>query len=207
MSDRSAGLVADLDAPLSPWRAVVEVLEFVAGIVLVWFSMEHYEAIGAGAAGPFALLLVTLPVCVLAAVIALRIRERRWRLPWLGFALGTTLAFLIALPALPELARRRPFDAHAWRSIERGRGRDRIRMVDHLLISGALEGKTRAQVEALLGPDDTERGTGWGRGYFSNWGSVYWLGPERGFFSIDSEWLVLDYGASGVVSEYRIVTD
>ena len=43
--------------------------------------------------------------------------------------------------------------------------------------------------------------------YFREYDFVYWLGPERGLFGIDSEWLVLKYGADGRVTEYRIVTD
>jgi hypothetical protein len=36
---------------------------------------------------------------------------------------------------------------------------------------------------------------------------VYWLGPERGFIRIDSEWLVLRLDQSDIVREVRIVRD
>jgi hypothetical protein len=35
----------------------------------------------------------------------------------------------------------------------------------------------------------------------------YWLGPERSYFSVDSEWLVLRLDRAGRVVEYRIVRD
>jgi len=35
---------------------------------------------------------------------------------------------------------------------------------------------------------------------------VYWLGPERGLFSIDSEWLVLKF-KDNVVTRAAVLTD
>ena len=43
--------------------------------------------------------------------------------------------------------------------------------------------------------------------YFRDWDLVYWLGPERGFMSIDSEWLVLRLHENGRAAECRIVRD
>ena len=43
-------------------------------------------------------------------------------------------------------------------------------------------------------------------GYFKQYDLVYWLGDERGFFSIDSEWLVIRID-DGRVIEAEIVTD
>ncbi len=59
---------------------------------------------------------------------------------------------------------------------------------------------TREQVSAIIGePDKT--------GYFKNWDMVYWLGPERGFISIDSEWLVFRLDELKRVTNYAIVRD
>ena len=44
-------------------------------------------------------------------------------------------------------------------------------------------------------------------GYFAAWDMVYWLGPERGFIRIDSEWLVLRLAKDGRVLDNRIVRD
>jgi outer membrane protein assembly factor BamE (lipoprotein component of BamABCDE complex) len=73
-------------------------------------------------------------------------------------------------------------------------------MADGLLRSEVLSGKSRSEVEALLGPPTvTDK--------FMGSGLVYWLGPERGFIRIDSEWLTLHVDRAGKVSEVRIVTD
>ena len=43
--------------------------------------------------------------------------------------------------------------------------------------------------------------------YSSEWDLVYRLGDERGFVSIDSEWLVLRLGAAGRITQACLVTD
>jgi hypothetical protein len=73
-------------------------------------------------------------------------------------------------------------------------------MADRLVSCGTLRGKTRQQVIELLGDPSDE-------GYFRQFDLVYWLGPERGFMSIDSEWLVLRLGRDERVVECRIVRD
>lgn len=76
----------------------------------------------------------------------------------------------------------------------------RLEMADRLVAEGELLGRSRAEVVNLLGePPPTA--------YFSDWDLVYWLGPERGFFGIDSEWLVLRLDAKGSVADLRVVTD
>ena len=43
--------------------------------------------------------------------------------------------------------------------------------------------------------------------YFKEFDFVYWLGPERGLISVDSEWLVIKLDPSGRVSQAQVVTD
>jgi hypothetical protein len=73
-------------------------------------------------------------------------------------------------------------------------------MADGLLRSEVLLGKSRSEIEAMFGPPtSTDK--------FRDSGLVYWLGPERGFISIDSEWLTLNFDQAGKVRDARIVTD
>jgi len=80
------------------------------------------------------------------------------------------------------------------------RGRDRLQMADGLVALRMLNGKSREQLVEMLGelmkPD-----------YFDEWEMVYWLGPERRTFSLDSEWLVINLDAEGSVSDYRAIHD
>ena len=94
----------------------------------------------------------------------------------------------------------RAFDPAAWRDKVRVAQGVRLGMADRLIALRALDGKTRAAVVEMLGEPPAT-------GYFSNWDLVYWLGPERGFISVDSEWLVLRLDADGRVAEYRILRD
>lgn len=97
-----------------------------------------------------------------------------------------------------EWLNRMPFDSAKWKA---GNENDiRIRMVDSLLRKNELNGKTRAEILALLGePDNT--------GYFRDYDLVYRLGAERGFISIDSEWLVFRLDTNDMVKECRITRD
>jgi hypothetical protein len=73
-------------------------------------------------------------------------------------------------------------------------------MADWLVAQSILIGKPRAEVDAMLGPvADTAK--------FREYDLVYRLGMERGFFSIDSEWLALKVNVSGVVTSAEIVRD
>ena len=95
------------------------------------------------------------------------------------------------------------FDAAAWQlgaDPLYGGEAPRLRLADGLVRSRSLLGKSASEVEAMLGP--TSRS-----GYFREFDFVYWLGPERSFVSIDSEWLVIKLAADGQVKEARIVTD
>lgn len=73
-------------------------------------------------------------------------------------------------------------------------------MADDLVENKKLIGLTRQEVLARLDePPKTE--------YFKNFNLVYYLGPERGFMGIDSEWLVLKLGPEGRVVKATIAHD
>lgn len=94
------------------------------------------------------------------------------------------------------------FDSKTWKDLEQTNQAPYVRrpMADELLEQRALHGKTRAEVLDMLGePTESE--------YFADWDVVYWLGPQRGFMAIDSEWLVIRFDESGRVSEAKIATD
>jgi hypothetical protein len=95
--------------------------------------------------------------------------------------------------------RPRSFDRVAWRNdAEIGAG-VRQSMADGLVANHSLIGRTREEVVEMLGePPNTP--------YLKRYDLVYWLGDERGFISIDSEWLVIRI-VDGRVIEAKIVTD
>lgn len=73
-------------------------------------------------------------------------------------------------------------------------------MVNDLFRKHSLAGLSKDQVVELLGPD-TENA------YFKEIDNmVYYLGPERGLISIDSEWLVIEFDNNTVV-DYHIKRD
>ena len=76
----------------------------------------------------------------------------------------------------------------------------RHRIADRYVETGELAGRTREDVENILGPPPETA-------YFSDWDMVYQLGSERGLISIDSEWLVFKIDEANTVIDYRIVRD
>ena len=99
---------------------------------------------------------------------------------------------------LPSLA----FDSTIWKTSLTSDSLDpiRLRMVDDLLHRHRLRGMRREEVASLLGtPPKTD--------YFRNYDFVYWLGPERGYISVDSEWLAIKFGEDGRVIKALVVSD
>lgn len=161
--------------------------------------------------GPDGIVELGMLAAVGAVLLFLRIRRgAQWR--WLSYAVGVVLvwgallAFLFGGPVLDEWFNTRDFDAERWRAAELGTSETRVWMVDDLM-KRPLVGMKVADVDALLGPDDGPKGTGYGSGYWTDWDRVWWLGPERGFIRIDSEWLVLRVDDAGVVREAQLVRD
>jgi hypothetical protein len=147
----------------------------------------------------------TLPWLIGAALLVLALLRKRW-VPLLAFAGSQILGFAIVLallfgaPVVKDYASRTTFESASWKA-ENRRGAEgiRVRMVDDLLRRHRLIGMQRTQLEALLGvPPPTP--------YFREYDYVYWLGPERGLFSIDSEWLVVKL-QNDVVVAAQVVTD
>lgn len=95
------------------------------------------------------------------------------------------------------------FDSAVWLRGEKAEFSSkapRLRMADGLVRSGLLIGKTRPQIEALLGPP-AQGPNPWHADL------IYWLGPERSFIKIDSEWLAIRFSEAGDVCDVRIVRD
>lgn len=94
------------------------------------------------------------------------------------------------------------FDSATWRDTAPVYSKEAPRgcMVDDLLAGDRLLGMPMDDVTVLLGVDPPT-------GYFADFDRVYWLGPERGLFSIDSEWLVIRVDSNRRVSEAKLVTD
>ena len=78
---------------------------------------------------------------------------------------------------------------------------ERTKIVDDLLEDYEIVGMQKADVVELLGCNNNDYG------YLNEENRfVYYLGPERGLISIDSEWLILDF-ANDIVVDCYITTD
>ena len=77
---------------------------------------------------------------------------------------------------------------------------ERTDIINDLLQSYELIGLTEAEILSLLGSPNNDYCV-----FNANNRYVYYLGPER-LFSIDSEWLLVDF-IDGVVSDYSLAID
>jgi hypothetical protein len=126
---------------------------------------------------------------------------------WLTFFLILIVIFFVSHvwfflgDNVREYFNRIPFDSAAWKDLAQVCSDNpvRLRMVDDLLRSHHLVGMSRAEIDDLLGPSTQT-------GHFGNYDYVYWLGPERSFFSVDSEWLVIKL-QDGTVVDAKIARD
>ncbi|MEM9004028.1 MAG: hypothetical protein AAGE59_10945 [Cyanobacteria bacterium P01_F01_bin.86] len=108
----------------------------------------------------------------------------------------------ITWDAIAESKNETAFSSEVWQDDARIHAEPfpRINMIDHLLQQYEFVGWQESEVLKLLGePTDTE--------YFQSYDLVYWLGPERGFISIDSEWLVIKLDDNKIVQEVLVLTD
>jgi hypothetical protein len=94
-----------------------------------------------------------------------------------------------------------PFESSAWQAAPRGSLDDtRHRMLRSLLREHPLQGMTRDQLIALLGPgSDTP--------LFGDYDVRYELGSEFGQISLDRLWLVIRCDDAGRVREYRLLKE
>ena len=93
--------------------------------------------------------------------------------------IGILIALVLALGVHQHITHR--FTTEKWLAAPEERGR----LVDDLLEKHPLMGMDMDEVFALLG-EETSVPHENGKNFF-----YYYLGPERGLISIDSEWLVL----------------
>lgn len=105
-----------------------------------------------------------------------------------GLVLGYFLlvSFLFFGPKVKSYADRMPFESSTWKVHLDGKEPTKQYMVDDLLSRYQLVGMRDNEIEELLGrPPQTN--------YFKDYDYVYWLGPERSSFGIDSEWLGIKF--------------
>ncbi|MFO0994184.1 MAG: outer membrane protein assembly factor BamE [Hyphomicrobiales bacterium] len=120
-------------------------------------------------------------------------------------AAGLLVAFMLFVaymrigPHLEHYLSSVSFDGQVWKQAENTNDPVRIFMVDDLLATHDLIGMSRSEIDALLGtPPKTP--------FFSDYQYVYWLGLERSYIKIDSEWLFIKFDQDRVV-ETKLLND
>lgn len=90
------------------------------------------------------------------------------------------------------------FDTVMWQKCSTNNNPLRIRMVDDLLFNHPLIGRSKVDVDALLGAPTKDA-------KLKQYDYVYWLAPTE-FLPIDSRWLCIRF-ANGKVSKAVVLVD
>ncbi len=205
----------------SPWKqrglffAAGLLVTVVCGVVVWrWMSLVPYGAFDQqpGWLKGLNRLVGWLPWIAVAIVLILRFAKgRNVRVGFYFLGTVTPVAVLIGWlflgPVVENRIHRQRFDAVAWRKQEQSDGNltwpARLCMVDDLMSSGRLDGLASEQVVELLGPPH-DKGFPFGSAQCD---IHYYLGPERGFIRIDSEWLFIAFDKNGKVARYWLYRD
>ena len=81
-----------------------------------------------------------------------------------------------------------------------GSGDPEIDKAEQIVKDGSVKTMTLNDLTQLFGKPNAD-------GYFKDWDSAFVLGFDKRAYSVDSSWLVVNYGADGKVTEARIAQD
>lgn len=118
------------------------------------------------------------------------------KIKWRKLIVLIVMIFSCFMFFLIKTQKKATFSTERWLEIPE----KRVEMIDDLLKSQVLIGKTKTEINYLLGLETKTE-------YFNEKNqSIYYLGDERGYISIDSEWLILTYSNDKVIRQ-EIKTD
>ncbi|MDA1654228.1 hypothetical protein JOY42_03730 [Bacillus tropicus] len=141
---------------------------------------------------PFVLLVV-----IQKFVLRTSVNRNTEKKQMLGVIIVGCILLLVCTAQLSMNTYNSKFNQDRWLHAEE----NRVHMVDDLLQKYKLTGKSNEEITKLLGaPTETRNEEG-------GVSTVYYLGNERGFISIDSEQLVLQFDRDGKVVEYKVHND
>ncbi|KXO02925.1 hypothetical protein AYK81_06655 [Bacillus thuringiensis] len=141
---------------------------------------------------PFVLLVV-----IQKFVLRTSVNRNTEKKQILGVMIVGCILLLVCTAQLSMNTYNSKFNQDRWLHAEE----NRVHMVDDLLQKYKLTGKSNEEITKLLGaPTETRNEEG-------GVSTVYYLGNERGFISIDSEQLVLQFDRDGKVVEYKVHND
>lgn len=205
----------------SPWKQrslfylAGFILSFICGIILLhWMNLVPYDAFDQQPTWLKGLnsFVAWLPWIAVAVVLILRFAKgRSIRVGFYFLGTITPVAIFIGLflfsPVVDDHIHRQEFNSETWQNQEHINENTmwppRLCMVDNLIASHKLDGLTDRQVVELLGPPHDKSFP-----FESKKCDIhYYLGPERGLFRIDSEWLFISFDEDGKVARYWLYRD
>ncbi|KFN01316.1 hypothetical protein DJ93_531 [Bacillus clarus] len=170
-------------------------LVYLSFIFIIDISHLSYSIISVLAVlVPFILLLVIQRMILFFSIESIKAQYKKKfvRITIVGLL---TLLFCTVQLGINEYTSK--FHPDKWLGYET----DRVYMVDDLLKKHKLVGKSKEEIIQLLGyPTET-------RNFEKVTHTLYYLGNERGFIPIDSEWLAFQFDNEDRVVDYKLQKD
>lgn len=176
---------------------VLYVFIYIGFILIISITRSSFNIVSISAI-LFPFIIFLLFVIVLSKRQYLNVKsERKTKNKLMLIAMIGSMPTIVCMVMLGINEYKSSFNTERWLSSIS----ERVYMVDDLLSSNDLKGKSKSEVFELLGtPTETE--------YFrTETNIVYYLGNERGLIPIDSEWLVIDFDEGERVVNYSVRTD
>lgn len=181
--------------------------------ILSWLKGEPVSYSGTSPLSPiYSKVLTWAPGVILLIILIVRIKKGpqiKVGFYFLGTVLpGILLAgFILLGPPFENYMNQEEFNDTLWRTHvkdpEDFMWPNKLKMVDSLLESKILDGLNRKEVIKLLGPPTSDTSPE----HKKQDEIYYYLGPERGFIRIDSEWLSISFDENGKVKKYWLWRD
>ncbi len=180
----------------SEWKTILRflgisfyALYYTGCFIIIKASLSTYNIVN--------ITILVLPILIVLLMNYLREkRQKTTTFKYRKAVLLYSIAPIICFYLLTVNEYKAIFTAEKWLEQET----ERTFMIDNLLKEHPLEGKQKKDIVALLGQETAEA-------YFKEKDNlVYLLGAERGFISMDTEWLIIHFNDDNIADKVEVVS-
>ncbi|TRZ37929.1 hypothetical protein CEQ21_21130 [Niallia circulans] len=180
----------------SEWKAIFRflgislyALYYTGCYIIIKASQSTYNIVN--------ITIIVLPILIVLVVRYFRKKRKQTTiLKYMKSVLLYSIAPIICLYLLTANQYKSIFTTEKWLE----KDSERTFMIDHLLKEHPLEGKQKKDIVALLGQETEEAS------FKEKDNMVYLLGAERGFISMDAEWLIIHFNEDNIADKVEVVS-
>ncbi|MCT2344763.1 hypothetical protein [Niallia taxi] len=180
----------------SEWKAILRflgisfyALYYTGCFIIIKASQSTYNIVN--------ITIIVLPILIVLIMNYLRKkRQKTTTFKYMKAVLLYSIAPIICLYLLTVNEYKSIFTTEKWLEQET----ERTFMIDNLLKEHPLKGKQKKDIISLLGQETAEAN------FKEKDNMVYLLGAERGFISMDTEWLIIHFNDENIADKVEVVS-